>query len=177
MSAPPPEFSRPVRIDTLGARPRAMEIAATAEERAALAARFGFVALDALSATLELTRDGEEVRARGNVQASLAQSCAATGAPVPENVDQPFDLLFRPAPAGGAPDEEIELDAGDLDILFYESARVDVGEAVAETLSLAVNPYPRAGDADERLRAAGVLTEEQAGPFAALGALRDRLGK
>ena len=42
------EFSRPFRIDTLGAEPRPVEIEAEPEERAALARRFGLVAIDRL---------------------------------------------------------------------------------------------------------------------------------
>ena len=39
-----PEFSRPVRIDTLGAAPRNVAIEADEAERAALARRFGLIA-------------------------------------------------------------------------------------------------------------------------------------
>ena len=44
-----PEFSRPVRIDTLGERAAAcLRIEADAGERTALARRFGLVAIDRL---------------------------------------------------------------------------------------------------------------------------------
>ena len=41
-----------------------------------------------------------------------------------------------------------------------------------ETMALAMTPYPRSPQADTALKEAGVLSEEQAGPFAALLALK-----
>jgi hypothetical protein len=50
---------------------------------------------------------------------------------------------------------------------------------VAQGFSLALDPFPRVADAEERLRAAGVKSEEEAeeariesSPFAALKALK-----
>ncbi|HEX9933375.1 MAG TPA: YceD family protein [Allosphingosinicella sp.] len=172
----PPEFSRPVRIDTLGESPRAVSIEANEGEREALAMRFGFVAISALSAELSLIRRGEAVSARGTLRASLAQSCVATGEPVEESVEEPFEIEFRPHPASATPEEEVELGQGELDVVFYDGALVDAGEAVAETLSLSVEAWPRSPAAEEALRAAGVKSEEEArmeaSPFAAL---KDRL--
>lgn len=173
----PPEFSRPVRIDTLGASPRAMTIVAEPNERTALARRFGLRAIARLEARVSLSLHGEEVRAAGRLQAELVQACVASDADVPATLDEPFAILFRPMPKTTLPEEEIELDAGDMDVVFYDAARIDVGEAVAESLALALDPYPRARDADATLKAAGVKSEGEAGPFGALAGLRDRLGK
>lgn len=169
----PNEFARPVRLDSLGV-PRPIEIAAEAEERAALARRFGLAALDRLEAAASVSREGEEVNAVGRIVAEVTQSCVATGEPLPARIDAPFTLRF--VPAGSAADEELELSADDCDTLFYEGGAIDLGEAAAETLLLALDPFPRSPDADAALKAAGVLAEEEAGPFAALKALRDRLG-
>ena len=100
MSAP--EFSRPVRVDTLGAEPRTMTIEADEAERAALARRFGLVAIDRLAADAALVRDGEEVVATGRIAAAVTQSCVASAEPVAAAVDEPFELRFRPAPARAA---------------------------------------------------------------------------
>lgn len=172
-----PEFSRPVRIDSLGAGPRRMTIAAEPAEREALARRFGLVEIARLVAEAELSGKSEEVIARGRVTASVTQSCVASGEPVPAEIDEPFDLVFRPQPAAGRPDEEVELGESELDIIFFDGAAADLGEAVAETLALALDPYPRAPGAAEALKAAGVKSEEEAGPFGALAGLRDKLKK
>ena len=170
-----PEFSRPVRVDTLGAEPRALAIEAAPEERAALAKRFALVEIGRLAADLSLTRRGDEVVAGGRIAAEVVQSCVATGDPVPAVIDEPLALLFRPTPPPAGPDEEIELGEKELDVTFYEGGAIDVGEAVAETLALSLDPYPRAPDAEQALKAAGVKSEEEAGPFGALASLRDKL--
>jgi uncharacterized metal-binding protein YceD (DUF177 family) len=170
-----PEFSRPVRLDTLGAEPRALAIEASEAERAALADRFGLVAIARLTAELALTRTGETAVAQGRLQAAVTQSCVASAEPVEAEVDEPFRILFAPSPTTEGGEEEIELSEADCDVVFYEGARIDVGEAVAETLSLSLDPWPRAPGAEALLEQAGVKSEEQAGPFAALAALKDKL--
>jgi uncharacterized metal-binding protein YceD (DUF177 family) len=172
-----PEFSRAVRIDTIGEQERPMEIAAEESERAALAARFGLIGLARLQAVLTLSRRGEEVAVRGRLCAAVTQACVASAEPVAAEIDAPFDILFRPQPDAGAPEDEIELSESEMDVVFLAGAEIDVGEAVAETLALALDPYPRAPDADDSLKASGVKSEEEAGPFAALAGLRDKLGK
>ena len=168
-----PEFSRPVRLDTIGAGSRTIEIAAERDERTALARRFGLLALKQLGASAELVRLGEEVSATGRLRAEVEQPCVASGEPVPATIDEPFALRF--IPEGETSGEEIELDEDDLDVLPYTGGAIDLGEAVAQTLALALDPFPRSADAEAALRAAGVIDEEEAGPFSALKALRDRL--
>lgn len=175
MSAP--EFSRPVRLDTLGDSPRSLAVEADEAEREGLARRFGLVGIGLLKAELALTRKGDEVAVRGTLRAAAVQSCVVTGARLPEKVEEDFHILFRPQPASDGGDEEIELGEGEMDVVFYDGAAIDVGEAVAETLSLSLEPYPRAPDAEEVLREAGVKSEEEAGPFGALASLKDRLTK
>src|SRR5688500_7512861 len=119
-----PEFSRPIRIDTLGAAPRTVAIEAEAAEREALARRFGLVAIHRLAAEAALTRAGCAVVAEGRLSAAVTQSCVATGAPLEAALDEPFRIEFRPQPEAGAPDEEIELDESELDVVFYDSATI-----------------------------------------------------
>lgn len=78
--------------------------------------------------------------------------------------------MFLPEP--DAADEEIELAGEDCDVVFYDGATIDLGTAIADTLALSIEPYPRSPGAEESLRNAGVLTPEQAGPFAMLAKLR-----
>ena len=172
-----PEFSRPVRIDALGEAPQRLAVEAGESERSALAKRFGLVAIDCLAADAALSRSGEAIRASGVVTGIVTQSCVASGDPVEARIETPFELVFRPHPEAAGPDEEIELGEQELDTIFYEGGAVDLGEAVAETLFLNLDPYPRAPAAGDALAAAGVKSEEEAGPFAALAGLRDKLTK
>jgi uncharacterized metal-binding protein YceD (DUF177 family) len=171
-----PEFSRPVRADTIAAAPREMAVEADEAERAALSRRFGLVAIHRLAADARLSRSGETIMAEGRLHAAVTQSCVATAAPVEAALDEPFRILFRPHPTPAAEDE-IELDAGELDVVFYDGAAIDLGEAIAETLSLSLDPWPRVANADEALKAAGVKDESEVGPFAALAGLKDKIGK
>jgi len=163
-----------VRIDTLGTGARTIQIEADEAERAALAQRFGLAGIEALSADAAVRMKGGDVFAEGRLRARVTQSCVASGLPVEAEVDEPFAISFRTQPEA-AGEEEIELDEGELDVVFYEGGAVDLGEAVAESLSLALDPYPRAPGAEEALKAAGVKSEEEAGPFAALAALKGKL--
>ena len=171
-----PEFSRPVRLDTIGTAPCRIEIAAQQSERTALAQRFGLIAFDRLEAWAEISREGDAVIAVGALEASATQACVASGDAVPAEVAEKFALRFIPE-TNEAPPEEVELGETDLDEISYSGSSIDLGEAVAQTLALALDPFPRAPGADAALRAAGVVGEEDVGPFAALKALKGKLGE
>ena len=149
-----------------------VELAADEPALAAIADRLGLLALERFEAHAVLSRDGERIEARGRVQAALQQSCVATGEPVHQHVDEPFEIAFLPEPRTAGGDEEIELSEEECDVAFYEGAAIDLGAAVADTLALAIDSYPRSAEAEASLKEAGVLSEEQAGPFAALAKLK-----
>ncbi|WP_426266209.1 YceD family protein [Sphingomonas sp. LHG3443-2] len=150
-----------------------IDYAADEAERAAVAERLNLLGLERLEAALTLRCEGEKVRAEGRLRASVTQACVASGEPVSAIVDEKIALLFMPEPAG-TPDEELELSAEDLDVIFHDGREIDLGTAVADELSLALDPYPRSAGAEDALKEAGVLSEEQAGPFAALAALKGK---
>ena len=167
------EFSRPYQLAVLGTAPQAVAIEADTAERAALAARFGLVWIGRLTARAELVRDGETVRAAGTMEAAVTQACVATGVEVPAELSAPFDLRFEPA-GNEADAGEVELDEAALDVVPYAGGAIDLGEAVAQTLALTLDPWPRAPDADTALRSAGVLQEgeeREPSPFAKLKGL------
>jgi len=170
-----PEFSRPVRIDTIGEGPRRLSVEAEEMERSNLARRFGLVGVDRLAADLTLSSRGSDIAMDGSLSAKVVQACVATGEPLDAVIDVPFALIFRRQPETTGQEDEIELGEEELDVIFYDSSAIDVGEAVAETLLLNLDPYPRAPDAEETLRQAGVKSEEEAGPFGVLAGLRDKL--
>lgn len=141
-------------------------------ERAAVAKRLDLTKLDRLEAHVRLERAGDIIRATGRLVASLDQSCVVTGEPVAAHIDEPFTLNFVPVPQAQRADEEVELGERDLDVVFHDGSAIDLGSALADTLALSLNPYPRSAGADAALKEAGVLTEEQASPFAVLAKLR-----
>ena len=168
------EFAHRLTLDRIRGGER-IDLVADADERAAVATRLGLLALDRFDAHAVLGRDGNTVTVAGRIKATLAQACVASSEPVPEHVDEAFNLRFVPAPTVTAPEEELELGGDDLDTLFYDGAAIDLGEAIADSLALAIDPYPRSPAAAGTLKQAGVLSEEEAGPFAALAALKQQM--
>jgi uncharacterized metal-binding protein YceD (DUF177 family) len=167
-----PEFSRMVDARKLPGAP--LSIAADQEEREALAKRFGLIAIDRLEAKVEFEPDGTDVIARGRMQADFTQICAVSGDDLPMVIDDNLLIRFMPENANNVPDEEIELEVGDYDEVPFDGSRFDIGEAVAESLSLTIDPYATGPGAEEIREEAGILDEGQSGPFAALNALKKK---
>ncbi|KHL24440.1 DNA-binding protein [Croceibacterium mercuriale] len=166
--AGPPELSRMVDPRLITTRPVLVE--ANEAECVALARRFALVSVDRLRAELALEPDGEQVTATGRLQAAIVQSCAISGNDLPVTVDEELRLVFVPEPVIEA--EELELEEADLDQLFYSGGSFDIGEAVAQSLALAIDPYACGPDADRVRDEAGLNAPREGGPFAALAALR-----
>jgi uncharacterized metal-binding protein YceD (DUF177 family) len=164
-------FAPHLRLDQIRDADR-LDLVADDEERAAIARRLGLETLDRFEAHVTLSKTGEIVRVTGRLSASLAQSCVVTGDAVAAHLDEPFELIFMPEPPVSAPEEEIELGQSDLDVVFHDGATIDLGTAIADTLALSLDPYPRSAGANAALKEAGVMTGEQASPFAMLAQLK-----
>lgn len=135
------EFSRPLKVEDIGNRPLRRTVEAKEAERRRLAERFGLLALDRLSAEIELRRQaGELVHARGRLVADVVQNCVVTLEPVPAHVEAEFACSFA---AGQAEDAEIDPLAGE-EVEPIEGGVIDLGELVAQQLAVSLDPYPRA---------------------------------
>ncbi len=162
-----PEFSRPFDIRGITAKPVTLE--ADAQERAALAQRFGLVSISTLTATLSLEAEGDSVCAHGTMKARFVQGCAVSGDDLPMSIEEEITLRFVPAAALEASEEgeEVELEEGQLDEIGYEGRSLDLGEAVAQSLALAIDPYAVGPEAEEARRRHGLVQEgESDGPLA-----------
>lgn len=166
------ELSRRVAAADVGERPLTVEIAASPDERRALAERFGLAALDRLEGRARLSRaparggGGHVLRVEIEFAAEAAQTCVVTLEPAPARLaesglvvefaagPEPREVVLPPE--GGDPPEPLEGDS------------VDVGELLAQQFGLALDPYPRAPGAEF----AAADESAPARPFAALAALR-----
>lgn len=164
-------FAHQLRLDQIRDGQR-LDLTADDSERSAIAQRLDLEALDRLEAHVTLSRNGDSVRAEGRLAAAFAQRCVITRDPVAAHVDEPFEFEFKPEPAVAGPDEEIELGERDCDVVFHDGAAIDLGSAIADTLALSLDPFPRSAGAEAALKEAGVMTEADASPFAALAKLR-----
>ena len=161
------EFSRLVPLARLGSEAFRRQIEAEADEREQLARRFDLVSLDRLTATVTLRRQGgETVLLEAEFEAEFAQICVVTLEPVAGSVSRTFSLLFGPADEDRT---EIEQSADDLVFEPLTGDAIDIGEAVAQELSLAMPEFPRDPDAAIDAAAAGELADP---PFAALAKSR-----
>ena len=168
----PPEFSR--EIDVRQAEGKHMLLAATADECAALARRFALVRIDRLKAELVLSRVENGAEGRGQLRAAIVQICAVSGEDLPVTIDEPIFFRFVAAEAERGPDEEVEIALDECDEIEFSGTMIDIGEAVAQSLALAIDPFAVGPNAEQARRKAGLLDESAAGPFAALAALKKK---
>lgn len=164
------ELSRRIKIKGLPGKPVLVE--ANAGERKALAERFGLPGIDTLHAEVALEQTARAIRASGTLSAAIRQTCAISGEDFPANIKEDFDLRFveagklTPAADEGA-ELVIELEADDCDEIGYSGDSIDLGEAVAQTLGLAIDPYAEGPNADAARKRSGITSEdEQKGPLA-----------
>lgn len=167
------EIARIVKLDRV---PPRLTIEADAAERAALAARFGLVAVDQLRAEVTLAQDASAIEVKGRLVAAFAQRCAISGEPFANSIDEPLAIRFVPELAAADAEGELALSADDPDEIEYRDNAIDLGEALAQSFGLALDPYATGPEAASARAQAGILTEDEAqalsGPFAALAALR-----
>jgi hypothetical protein len=169
-----PEFSRP--FDLRGITVKPVKLSAGEAECAALAKRFDIVAIASLEAEVSLEAEASDVRAKGTLDAVIVQSCAVSGEDLPVTIREAINLRFVPAERleVSQPDAEVELEAGELDEIGYTGTSIDLGEAVAQTLALAIDPYAEGPNADAFRREQGLLAAGAEGSLAdALRALRE----
>ncbi len=171
MSAP--EFSRIIKLKAIAAGE--LELSATADERTALASRFGIESVESLDAKVVFEGDGPKLRVTGTMVADVVQSCAISGEDFPHRISEALDFVFVPAGeqsvdvAGmetGA-DIEIELQSDELDEIEYDGDSFDLGEAIAQSLGLAIDPYAEGPGADAARKNAGISSDDApSGPLA-----------
>ncbi len=180
-----PEFSRAVDLGNLGERGLDLAFEADERERAALAARFGLVELTSLRARLRIERARGRAAAvpgaiaiSGTLDAAVVQTCVVTLEAFGSHVEDSFNQLFGSADALPDQVEGAISPFGDDTPEPLLGDEIDVGEFVAQQLSLALEPYPRRPGAASDDIAGQTGAEAPAGtdhPFAVLGQLKGKM--
>ena len=171
-----PEFSHLVKLSDLGEGIRDGNLSVDEAERQALARRFDLPGIATINASFNLLPGDRGIAFSGKLRSRLQQVCSITGEPFDVDIDEAFEILFCPETADDAAEEEVELTSDDCDIVEYSGGQIDLGEALAQTLYLALDPYPRGPGADDPEAKKALTSEEEAGPFGALASLKDKLG-
>lgn len=170
----PLEMPRPLEAGKVPQHGYEMTVEANPEERVALAARFQIPEVRSLVAKVKIEPQANGYLMTGRMKAEVVQTCVISSHPVEQTVEENLKLQFLPAVEDS--EEELELAEGDLDTLPLEGDVMDVGEAIAETLALALDPYPRASDEAIAEVRHLLLTEEEdrlaRSPFAGLAQKR-----
>lgn len=160
-----------------------LTLSANEEERKDLARRFDLLGLDKLEAQLVVhNAKGGRVHVTGDFQAELSQSCVISGDPVASAIEDQLEGWFADpehiVSLHKARREKAIKDGNELPILEEEddpepftNGQIDLGELVAQNLSLAIPTYPRAPEAEfSGLSTQASAEHEKAfqNPFAAL---------
>jgi hypothetical protein len=161
MKAPLPEFSRVLKVDRVPKLGSTEKIAADPSELQALARRLDVPVIHSLSATLRATPwRGGGLKLEGELVADIDQVSVVSLEAF--RSQQRFPVLRYFLPGGGATGEEEDADP-------IIAGHIDMGETVAETLALELDPYPRMPGEEAALPAPVEEPDDTpASPFAAL---------
>ncbi len=170
-----------LRLSDLSARAAtSFDLAPDAATRAELAEALGISAIRKLTFAGALTpQGGRDWRLEARLGATVVQPCVVTLEPVATRIDEDVLRLFL----AEAPAEDLagEVEMPD-DAVESLPESLDLTEVMTEALALALPAYPRAPGAAPAASAftepgKAPMTDDDAKPFAALQALRDKLGK
>ncbi|OWU82338.1 50S ribosomal protein L34 [Oceanicola sp. 22II-s10i] len=173
---------RTYRVSELStARPTAFELRPGPAELEALKLDLGLDGLRKLSFAGEIAPEGARGwRLTGRLGATVVQPCVVTLAPVTTRIEEDVERHFVPGvPALDELPEEMEMPEDDT--VEPLGDRIDPAAVMAEALSLALPPYPRAEGVEATAQVfsgPGVapMTDDDVKPFAGLKALKDKLG-
>ena len=134
--APAPEFSRPLLIERVPRKGSHEHFQAEEGELLALAKRFAIPQIHSLSARLLVAPwRGGGVKISGTVDADVTQRSVVSLEEFRQRHSFDVQRYFLPPKEA---DENVEDDADPI-----VNGEVDLGEVVAETLGLELDPYPR----------------------------------
>jgi hypothetical protein len=140
-------FGRPLQVDNLPEPSLLVAVEADRRECDLLAKHVGIEAVDALTATFKVQRDGVTgVHLSGEIHARVQQTCVVSLEIFAAEIVEPVDVHFLPqvelrgwtSPADRF-DPLSDLDPPDPII----EGKIDLGQIAAEFLALGLDPYPR----------------------------------
>lgn len=170
-----PDWLIPVAHAADGIRRQAT---ANDDARLQLAGVLGIVACNALTCDLHL-QPARKGRFNGTlrIRSNIVQQCVVTLDPFDSLIDETLDVEFWPPSQIEAWEAgrgvETEADENTPDPESLENDEFDIGRLVVETLIVAIDPYPRAPEAELEQSATETAAERAAErPFASLEKLR-----
>lgn len=140
------EFSRVYDLSLSSVFVGQQVIKASPSECDDLAKRFRIVNIEHINADFRLFHDTEDqcFRLKGTLEAKVTQASVISLTPVVEIIRTPIHIKIRLGEASFEEDDTME------DIEYVSTTKVDIGELVAQYLSLSMNPYPKTADEKKR---------------------------
>lgn len=163
-------------VSTLDIPAKGFECArkASAQELARIAQLLGLVSMGSLEASYRIHGlAGGGWRLTGSIAAAIVQSCVVSLEPVPAQVEEEFAVEFwrdLDEPEGG----EDKTVLGGTDVEALEGETIPVGRIVFETLSGALDPFPRKEGAAFQWQDEKAADAQNANPFSILARLKDK---
>lgn len=177
MNEPDPPWSVPVALADIPEDGQRFELAADEETRARVAKLAALRALPRLQASFDVMRQGAHgLRVKGNVSATVGQTCVVTLDSIENEIEEEVDLAFALASELPPEAEDDVAASGGVKRQAPEpliGGIVDLGAIATEFLILGIDPYPRKAGAKFEPPAAD---DAKANPFAALAALKKGQG-
>lgn len=143
------------------------------KDRAGIALALGLQELKSLVATYRIVAAGAGYRLTGYLDAGVVQACIVSLEPLESHLREDFEAEFRSADDGAESGEDKTVLEG-LDIEPIQHGRIDAGRVILETLSGALDPYPRKEGAAFTWRDPAEDQAAKASPFAVLSQLKDK---
>ena len=156
VAAPEAEWSVLVDAQTVTNHPQKMRISAGEGERKTLSKRLNLSQINSLSADLTLHREkGNVIHVNGLMKAHVVQSCSVSADPVQTQIEETFEGWYddqdrivmlakaRHEKLGRLADSELPILDESEDPEPLVNGMIDVGELVVQSLSLALDAFPR----------------------------------
>ena len=145
--------------------PNFYKFVASDKELKSLATRFKFLDVLSLSAELTICKSAHDCwDVVGQLRGVVVQACSSSGVPLRETVDFLIEERYVRSVDN---QEEVEVHVGGTEPL--ENEAINIGELLAQSLAIAVTPWPRAPEAPELYTSGEELPDH---PFAGLAALK-----
>ena len=169
-----------IRLDSMPTTGRDLALTVDKDEREHIAEELEVTSIDRLQVKLHAVRFRGGIRVTGRLEAIVVQPSVISFEPVTQEIGEPVDRIFLPGGEkqyAGPADAEIFVDLEGDDLPdHFEGNEADLTDLIVETLSLAIDPYPRApGESLGELGSDGL--EDEVNPFASLKKLKQDLDK
>lgn len=163
-----------IRLDSMPTNGRDLALTVDADTRAAIAEFLEITSVERLTVALHAVRFRGGMRVSGQLDAEIAQPSVVSLEPVRQKIVEPVDRIFLPGAEKDFADDadtDVFVDPDGEDIPdHFDGNEADLSDLIIETLSLAIDPYPRLNG--EEIPAELNPEDPDDRPFAALKVLK-----